>query len=211
MKLRIARYIGRCHVLGPGARGALWVQGCPFNCGGCVTPEHRDFNGGREQTVAQVAEFFLQQSGIEGVTYSGGEPFAQADALAELTDILRARRPDWTFMSYTGYTYEQIIQAGNDGQKNFLGRLDLLIDGLYNKDKHANLLWRGSANQRVIFLTSRYDSWKSRVNESEINLEFAIDDRGVFCMGIPPEGFIDTMDSLVREIEGRQPKSGRSA
>src|SRR5437870_3480299 len=90
--LHLARRTDRCTVLGPGVRAVLWVQGCPFRCPGCVAPETLPFTGGTEVRVDDLAGQLVALSAIEGVTFSGGEPMAQADALAALVDQVRTHR-----------------------------------------------------------------------------------------------------------------------
>ena len=67
----------RSVVNGPGERFVLWLQGCPFRCRGCFNPAFLPFAGGRRVLVAEMAERILSVPGVEGVTYSGGEPMAQ--------------------------------------------------------------------------------------------------------------------------------------
>lgn len=151
----VSRTLDQCGVLGPGHRAVIWVQGCPLRCVGCLAPETLPFDGGTVVPVADLASWLTGLADIEGVTFSGGEPFAQADALALLLDEVRAARPEFSAMSYSGFTYTA-LRHGTKGQLALLDRLDLLIDGPYQRGKHGDLRWRGSSNQRVIALTDRY-------------------------------------------------------
>ena len=92
-------------------------------------------------------------SGMDGLTVSGGEPFLQADALAQMIDMIRKKK-DMGVIVYTGYTIEQLqtIQEASA----LLRRIDLLIDGPYIKELDDGLSLRGSSNQRIICLTDRY-------------------------------------------------------
>ena len=69
--------------LGPGTRFVVWTQGCPRSCPGCMTAASQQMNGGFFADTKQLAEEILQ-SGRHGLTISGGEPFLQAKALADL-------------------------------------------------------------------------------------------------------------------------------
>jgi len=150
----VSRVLDRCEVLGPGVRAVIWVQGCPLRCSGCIAPEMLSFEGGTVRTVAELTSWLCSLDEVEGVTLSGGEPFAQAEALALLLDEVRAVRPYFTAMSYSGFTLAA-LRRGTPAQQALLGRLDILIDGPYQPAKHGDLRWRGSSNQRLVPLTER--------------------------------------------------------
>ena len=75
---------------GPGFRYVLFVQGCPHRCPGCHNPESHDPEGGTEMTVSEIFGQIMENPHLRGVTFSGGEPFEQAPALAELGAMIRA-------------------------------------------------------------------------------------------------------------------------
>ena len=104
---------------------------------------------------------------VEGVTYSGGEPMAQAEALSRLTDMVRKSR-DLGVVCYSGYTWEYLRSRGTADQQELLSRVDLLIDGVYLEGRHADLLWRGSANQRLLPLTARYLADINRLTQQPV-------------------------------------------
>lgn len=187
--LHLAQRSNRCTVLGPGRRAVLWVQGCPFRCPGCVAPESQPFRGGQVTDIASLADELSSLPDIEGVTFSGGEPFAQAAALADLVDSIRRER-DLSFMSYTGYTLEHLLRCGSPTQKALVERLDILIDGPYLAGRHTDLRWRGSDNQQVYFLSPRYRHLAAHANERGYWLESEhAADGSVHVMGIFPKGF----------------------
>lgn len=197
--LRLARRSNRCTVLGPGVRAVLWVQGCPFRCPGCVAPETLPFAGGAAVGVGQLADELLALPDIEGITFSGGEPMAQAVALCTLIDRLRTTR-DFSFLSYTGYTLGGLRDRGTAAQRSLLDRLDILIDGPYVAARHTDLRWRGSDNQTVHFLSPRYAHLGSSFMEergSWIELEHGTDG-SVAWMGIPPRGFRGAFERAMR-------------
>jgi anaerobic ribonucleoside-triphosphate reductase activating protein len=187
-QLHLARRTNRCTVLGPGVRAVLWVQGCPFRCPGCVAPDTLPFVGGEVIKVDRLAEELTALPEIEGVTLSGGEPLSQASALVRLIDLVRGVR-DLSFMSYTGHTLEQLARRATSPQRELLRRLDILVDGPYVQSRHTNLIWRGSDNQRVLLLSSRYRHLAERLNARGTWLEFEADSDTLMWMGIPPQGF----------------------
>jgi len=187
--LHLAQRSNCCTVLGPGRRAVLWVQGCPFRCPGCVAPETHPFHGGQDLDVVSLADELSRLSDIEGVTFSGGEPMAQAAVLVRLVDLIKNKR-DLSFMSYTGYSLECLQNKGTPAQKSLLKRLDILIDGPYIAARHSNLRGRGSDNQQVHFLSPRYLNHVSIINDRGCWLEFENLTDGTFhWMGIPPKGF----------------------
>lgn len=145
--------------LGPGLRYALWVQGCPLNCEGCLVPDSHSNAEGDLISVHQLALDILAEPEIEGITLSGGEPFGQARALSQLISLVRAKR-DLGVITYTGYTQAQLlrkIQSVPHGAWAALyHQIDLLIDGRFVASMNDGGALRGSANQSVIPLTDRY-------------------------------------------------------
>jgi anaerobic ribonucleoside-triphosphate reductase activating protein len=194
--LIISRVAGRTSVLGPGLRAVVWVHGCPLRCAGCIAPEDLPFAGGERRSVYELAAWLgALPAEITGVTFSGGEPMAQAGALAELVDVIRERR-DWSVMSYSGFTLEHLRWHGDAAQNRLLDRLDVLVDGPYLADRHADLLWRGSDNQRIHLLTDRH--WMPADRSAGIELLTGADD--VMWIGVPPvPGFRGRFEQAMRE------------
>ena len=152
MKLRVHAIEERSRANGPGARFVVWLQGCTLGCPGCFNPATHAAGGGREATVAEIAEQLADTRGIEGLSLSGGEPLQQAAAAAALLDAARAL--GLSTLAFSGYTLDEIraLPHGND----VLARLDVLVDGRYLSGERLATGLRGSANQRIHLLTSRY-------------------------------------------------------
>lgn len=157
--LRIYMMVPRTQVLGPHLRFALWVQGCPFSCPGCMTPDAQPFDGGEELTVASLSCTITAESAIEGITISGGEPFCQAEPLASLIAAVKEVR-ELGIIIYTGYRLNELQhKAGSvPGIRALLELTDILIDGPYVESLNDGLSLRGSANQVVHQLTGRYNA-----------------------------------------------------
>jgi anaerobic ribonucleoside-triphosphate reductase activating protein len=187
--LRIFRRESPVSVLGPGRRAVIWVQGCPFACRNCIVPESWNAEDGEQVSVAELADWVAAQSEIEGLTLSGGEPMAQAGTLTELVRQVRERR-DLGVVCYTGYTYERLLAHGAPAQQELLAQIDLLIDGVYLTDRHADLLWRGSANQRLLCLSERYrETVRALTTEADrsAGIEFFMDAQGAVAFAGVPE------------------------
>ena len=83
-KLRLAGIAGDSIVDGPGIRMTLFAQGCPHHCQGCHNPETWEFDGGTWWMTDDLVKVIEENPLAKGVTFSGGEPFSQAEAFAEL-------------------------------------------------------------------------------------------------------------------------------
>lgn len=154
MKLRLARTITRSQANGPGERFVVWVQGCPIHCPGCWNRDTWDAQGGREVCLEELAAEVSAEARLEGVTFTGGEPMAQAEALAELATACRAR--GLSVFIFTGYRQEQLKSPA---QRELWDLADIVVAGPYVQAQrlfeHA---WVGSANQQVHFVTDRYSA-----------------------------------------------------
>lgn len=183
--VRVAELQADCRTLGPGVRFVVWVQGCPLTCPDCVSPQWIPFAGGRDVPVDELAARIAAEA-VDGVTLSGGEPFAHAAALVRLVDEVRARR-DLSVLAFSGYTVERLRERGDADQQALLDRLDILVDGPYVRSRHADLLWRGSDNQRIHLLGDRHRPADLPPDRPGAGLQFEVgDDGGVRWSGVPP-------------------------
>ncbi len=149
--IRIAGTVEESTVDGPGLRYVIFTQGCPHKCEGCHNPSTHDASAGKLIKLDTLVEKINKDPLISGITLSGGEPFLQAKKLSKLLDRIDRKKLD--VMAYTGFEYEKLIELSNEnnGFKELIGKLDLLIDGKFDKTKKDELLmFRGSSNQRVI-------------------------------------------------------------
>ena len=134
---------------GEGLRAVIWTQGCPHGCPGCHNPQTHAFDGGTSVASESILEQLKAHFYLDGVTFSGGEPMAQAAACGELAQAVH--QLGMNVWCYTGYTWEALMEAQDPDQRTFLEQIDVLIDGPFlPAQKSLNLLFRGSANQRLI-------------------------------------------------------------
>lgn len=194
--LNLAEHCRQTRALGPGLRYALWVQGCPFDCPGCLAEHWRARRRHRPVAVERVAADILNTPELEGLTLSGGEPMLQARACRRLIDQVRARRPDFTLVLYTGFTLEELHTQGDPDRLALLAGADVLIDGRYQAEHNDNRGLRGSSNQRVHLLTSAYralgtDAFTLPARRVELHPR----NEDLLMVGIPPLG----LDPALRE------------
>ncbi|MCC7422329.1 MAG: radical SAM protein [Planctomycetaceae bacterium] len=198
-RIRIARFSPGCRVLGPGLRAVVWVQGCPLRCRECVVPEMLPFEGGKDISVHELARRLIALPDVEGVTFSGGEPTSQSAAIVRVLGLVRAER-DFSCMIYSGFTYEKLLRDGDDDQRRLLSQIDILVDGPYLPERHTDLRWRGSSNQRVLFLSERYRSLQSMTEDRGHWLEFEYLPEGdLRWAGIPRRGFRRLLEEQLKE------------
>ena len=146
--LDLAGIVGDSIVDGPGIRTTVFCQGCPHRCEGCHNPETWDFGCGTPTQEEQILQIVQSNPLCRGVTFSGGEPFAQAEGFTRLAKLLKSQ--DYEVASYSGYTFEQLLR-GSPAQQELLGSIDVLIDGPFvQSEKSLELAFRGSRNQRII-------------------------------------------------------------
>ena len=153
MKLRLFGTANDSIVDGPGIRYAVFVQGCTHNCKGCHNPGSHSLDGGYEKEVEEIFAEISKNPLLDGVTFSGGEPFLQAKALYELAKLVKEK--NLNIYVYSGFTFEQLVAGANEenGWRELLEIADFLIDGKFEEDKkHYTLLFKGSENQRIIDL-----------------------------------------------------------
>lgn len=151
MTLRIAGTVNDSIVDGEGLRYTIFVQGCPHHCNGCHNPQTHSFSGGKEVTVDELYERILRNPLLDGVTFSGGEPFCQAEALSQLGRKIK----DFglTVWCYSGWTFEELLERGKQDKAvmDLLQTIDILVDGRFEIDqKTLSLPFRGSRNQKII-------------------------------------------------------------
>lgn len=150
-KLKISGIVKESIVDGPGIRYVIFTQGCPHHCIGCHNPQTHDFNGGKYIDTETLYEEIVKDPLLKGVTFSGGEPFMQAEILSDLAKKIKQRGMD--VISYSGFKFEDLIENSNDNNKfmDLLESIDILIDGKFEQTlKNPFLKFRGSKNQRII-------------------------------------------------------------
>jgi anaerobic ribonucleoside-triphosphate reductase activating protein len=158
--LRINCFLPLSRANGPGARAAIWVQGCTLGCPGCFNPQTHPPGGGELVPVDDLFERIAALGDtIEGISVSGGEPLQQPRPLLALLRRVR-RETCLSVLVFTGYAWEEIRRIPATGA--LLACVDVLIAGRYDDSQRLALenaderFLRSSANQTVHLLTDRY-------------------------------------------------------
>ncbi len=198
VSLRVSRFQARTEVLGPGSRAVVWFQGCSLQCPGCMAQTMNDDDAHEAWTPQALADRICRLTGIEGITLSGGDPFDQSpEALCAFTEAVR-KNSDLTIMAFTGRTMNQLQrQLPRSLRERLFATIDLLVDGPYVEELNDGSLWRGSSNQKIHFLSPRYNHLRPLVESSRSRgLEVSVrDGRELEITGIPPRGFLSGLTS----------------
>lgn len=168
--------------LGPGLRYAIWLQGCPFNCFNCITPQARPVVAAKIAEVESLAKDIVSNSRIDGLTISGGEPFLQAEALVSLLSMVREYRPELTVLIFTGFNLENL---DSPMARKVLEMTDVLIDGKYIDSLNDGIGLRGSSNQRIHFLSDRLIAYEEEMNKGKRSIEVSFHNKVIDIIGIP--------------------------
>jgi len=169
MKLRVFKILKNTKVEGPEIRYCIWVQGCSHHCKGCQAVHTWSHSGGKLYKVEDIIKDIKSQKGIEGVTFLGGEPFEQSEALGIIAE--EVKKLGLGVLCFTGGYLEDLRQDSIN--KKLLDNIDLLIDGPFEIDKvDYSRPWCGSQNQRYHFLTDRYNEeiFTKYKNKVEVNI-----------------------------------------
>lgn len=162
-----------------------------------MTPISQDPELGKNIGVSDLTNIIIQ-SGRDGLTISGGEPFLQAEALCELIECIKEKR-DIGIIVYTGYVLEEIQQSKNQHMRNLLSQIDLLVDGPYVEELNDGMNLRGSSNQRVIALTDRYKSDVDNYGSKKSEVEFFIKEEKVMIVGVPDSTTLSRFKNVFKE------------
>jgi anaerobic ribonucleoside-triphosphate reductase activating protein len=173
--LRLAGVVRESIVDGPGIRFTVFAQGCPHHCNGCHNESTLDFNGGVVTEIATILREIDKNPLLSGVTFSGGEPFCQAEGFSVMAKEIKKRGLD--IVTFSGYTYEELMAladiAGPEGNavKSLLDLTDMLIDGRFELAlRDLTLCFRGSQNQRLIDMNKTRKSGKIVLDDKYMNV-----------------------------------------
>ena len=149
MRIRVLDILHQTMADGPGFRTAIYCAGCKHACKGCHNPQSWDFNAGKWMEVEELLEI-VKADDLSDVSFSGGDPFYQVEGFTELARRIKEETSK-TIWCWTGFTLEEIQASAQMSQ--MLPYLDVLVDGPFILEQRGtDLLFRGSPNQRIIYL-----------------------------------------------------------
>jgi anaerobic ribonucleoside-triphosphate reductase activating protein len=196
--LNIAMTLPRSRANGPGQRAVIWVQGCTIGCPGCYNSFTHPHQSENISSPTDLANWINSIEDIEGITFSGGEPFEQAFAVTKVIELVNSERevPLSVFI-FTGFDFEILSSSTNEVVQKLLSLTDMLSAGPYIvSERDTELLWRGSSNQKLIYCSNVYSSqnetfWKENSPVEELVMSES---------GILRTGFLATGGDLYNSL-----------
>ena len=191
----VSHYERSTELLGPYTRFVIWVHGCCFDCPGCLAQNTR-FGEYETADCAELAEMIVQ-SGCEGVTISGGEPFLQAGELAGMLRIAKRSR-DIGVIVYSGFTLAELRERPDAGE--LLALCDILIDGRYVRELDDGRAYVGSSNQTIHYLTPRYEQIGREYYAAEKRrCEIKFTEKQAVLIGVPSAGVLEMWQKIKKK------------
>jgi len=174
------------YVNGNGCRYVLWLQGCDLKCIGCWNKQTWSF---KPKTLKSIDEIFSQIKSLEhkldGITFSGGEPFLQANELLGLSKLIK-ENTSLNLQIFSGFTKEEL----NDNlYADLLKYTDILVAGRFDSSKLNN-------NQKIYLLNNNVDVWE--FNNSDVEIEIN-DDIDIKITGYPTDELISEIKENIYE------------
>jgi anaerobic ribonucleoside-triphosphate reductase activating protein len=199
--IQVAETCVGTRALGPGLRSAVWVQGCPFRCAGCIAPDWIPPLPARVVSPRDLAAELLADPGVTGLTFSGGEPMAQAAGLAALARAARQAR-DVSLICFTGYRLEQLrSRPPGPGVGDLLAEADVLIDGRYVASRNDGRGLRGRDNQRVHLLTGRLADALAGLVSGPRRSEIRLRRDHALLVGVPGQDAVGAFDAMLEGVK----------
>ena len=161
--MKIAGFYDESISNGLGWRAVLFVSGCPHHCPGCHNKEAQDFNYGEEFNEEEILKRIKENSILNGITISGGEPLCKENIPGVLKFIkdVKEIRPEFNVWCYSGYTLDQLIDRNDEETNECLNQIEVLVDGRFvEAKKDPTLKFRGSSNQRILDLKQSLQTHK---------------------------------------------------
>ncbi|MDR0365374.1 MAG: radical SAM protein [Bifidobacteriaceae bacterium] len=205
LSVAVNRILAPITALGPGRRLGLWVQGCALRCEGCASRDTWDPSGGRLMPTEELAaelNRLIELHELDGLTLTGGEPFDQAEALAETLRLLRLRpapsersdsapeipgesKASLDVLAFTGYT----ASAAKRKAGALWEMLDAVVAGPYRQDLPSDEPLIASSNQQLIRLNPDWEPGPAR------RMQVMTVDGELVLAGLPRPGDLDRLEA----------------
>lgn len=192
--LLINRIVAPVTVLGPGTRVGVWVQGCTIGCAGCSSRDTWSTDAGSPMPVDAVTREVLAAAAefdASGLSITGGEPFQQPDAVADLLRAVRAQWPGTEPMDalvFTGYA----AGAARRRSAALWEAADVVVAGPYRRDRPSDHPLLGSNNQEVVEITALGAHRLGQMSGLR-RVQIAIQGRDLALLGLPRPGDLDRL------------------
>lgn len=204
MKVRLNKAHYPVTALGHGTRVGIWLQGCSLGCRGCLSLDTWVSSPEHEVEVDNVIDWCRRtvDGPLDGVTFSGGEPFEQPEALRHLAEAFHRWRDErgtpCDLLCYTGLTARHLRRDHAD----LLGLFDAVIPEPFLESRPEGAIWRGSDNQPLLALTAlgqeRYGHLAAYRPERP-PFQVAVTDDEIWYVGVPRRGDLQRLEQAARD------------
>ena len=94
-------------------------------------------------------------------------------------------------MVYTGFTLDELRASQDADVQALLNRTDILVDAPFEAGMQADLLWRGSSNQKIHLLSQDVAHLRASLDAPGVGVELRIGvDAELFWAGVPTKDFV---------------------
>lgn len=181
--------------LGPGRRVGVWFQGCTIGCAGCLARDTWPQAGG---VVLSAGELAARIVGCDpdGVTFSGGEPFEQPEALLRTVELIKNHNPTIDVLVYSGLAAADLTVL----HERLLRHLDGVVAGPYVASRAGDDHWRGSTNQELLVTSPlgriRLERWVATTSAQPLQVKSGPE--GLEVVGIPTRAALGRFEHRLR-------------
>lgn len=192
--MQVGKILFPVTTLGPGKRLGIWVQGCNRFCKGCSNPELQIFDESKDISHYKIVEATINL-GFEGITISGGEPFLQIQDLRALVECYHDAGYE-DILIYTGFGLNELMDRNDENINFILTHIAVLIDGPFDVNLVDSVPLRGSSNQNVWILNSKYKNEYEKLLMEDKTVDIFCFEDDIHFIGIPFDGY----DQLYRKL-----------
>ena len=202
--MNVARILYPIQVLGPGNRIGIWLCGCPHHCEGCSNPElwYTSEEYEIEENDLISAIYSISESHVvDGFTFTGGEPFQQAQSLKKI--IEKIKRISTDILVYSGYTLLELKEKKDENIDFILNNVAVLIDGKYINELNSELPLRGSSNQKIWIFDADYEEKYREIMNQPNKIQNFMSKDGIISVGIHKKGYNEELKKVVKQKSER--------
>lgn len=168
------------YVNGKGNRYVIWLQGCDLACPECWNKQTWSSKKKHMISVQGLFKDISKQKKLDGVTFSGGEPFLQAAQLAQLAMMIK-QATSLNIQVFTGFEMDELR---NPNQIKLKELANTIVYGRFDTNKPFN-------NQKVYTKLDLNEAWKFNNTDVEID----IDESGILTVtGYPTDALISSLN-----------------
>lgn len=163
------------YVNGPGCRFVLWVQGCHLGCAECWNKHTWSFAKRDMLSVDDIFSKIAVVKNLDGVTFTGGEPFLQPRPLAYLAKRIKSEL-NLNLQIFTGF---ELTELKGHAQRELLSLTDVTVCGRYNPSLPNN-------NQKV----HEFSGVKWMFDNSSVQVNIGTDGN-ILLTGYPSDAIVE--------------------